>query len=91
MDDAPVDFHVIDISRNAQRAEAVRALLAANRLGMDSDVRYFMLALDNQRLVGCAGLAKNIIKCVAVAPEWRGQNLSARLLQEVERYALAQG
>ncbi len=91
MDDVPVDFHVIDISRNAQRTEEIRALLAANRLGMDSDVRYFMLALDNQRLVGCAGLAKNIIKCVAVAPEWRGQNLSARLLQEVEHYALAQG
>jgi [citrate (pro-3S)-lyase] ligase len=41
--------------------------------------------------VGCAGLAANVIKCVAVNEQLRGENLSARLLAEVENAALERG
>lgn len=91
MDDAPVDFRVLDTARNPTGVDAVRALLAQSQLAIDSDIHHFMQAWAGDHLVGCAGIAGNVIKCVAVADSWRGKNLSARLIQEMERFALAQG
>lgn len=87
----PIDFRVAEVNGNAQRVATIRSLLADSGLGMDSDITTFVEAWAGERLVGCAGLAANVIKCVAVAPELRGENLSARLLAEVEHLALSRG
>ncbi|MBF7995352.1 [citrate (pro-3S)-lyase] ligase [Rahnella laticis] len=86
------DFHVITTSQAPQGLLAdIRALLHQSQLGMDDDIEYFVVALSGRRLIGCAGLVSNTIKCVAVATDWRGENLSARLLSEVENFAVQRG
>ncbi|ERK05327.1 MAG: [citrate (pro-3S)-lyase] ligase [Pantoea sp.] len=87
----PIDFRIAEVSGNTRRRETIRALLADSGLGMDSDITTFVEAWSNDRLVGCAGLAANVIKCVAIDEQWRGENLSAQLLAEVEHLALARG
>ena len=57
----------------------------------DNDITLFVEARSGAQLVGCAGLAGNVIKCVAVNEQLRGENLSARLLAEVENAALERG
>lgn len=86
-----IDFRVAEVSTNPQRQAAIRMLLADSGLGMDSDITTFVEAWRGETLVGCAGLAANVIKCVAVDARLRGENLSARLLAEVEHLALARG
>jgi len=86
-----IDFRVAEVSTNPQRLATIRTLLADSGLGMDSDITTFVEAWQGDRLVGCAGLAANVIKCVAVDTRLRGENLSARLLAEVEHLALARG
>ncbi|MDF7680519.1 [citrate (pro-3S)-lyase] ligase [Enterobacteriaceae bacterium ESL0689] len=85
------DFRLTDVKQHPERLAAIRQLLADNKLGMDDDITLFVEAWAGARLVGCAGLAGNIIKCVAVDEQQRGLNLSARLLAEVENIALARG
>lgn len=87
----PIDFRIAEVNGNRQRLAAIRTLLADSGLGMDSDISTFVEAWAGNRLVGCAGLAANVIKCVAVDEQLRGENLSARLLAEVEHLALARG
>lgn len=86
-----IDFRVSDVARQPGRIPAIRALLAENGLGFDTDISLLVEAWSGDRLVGCAGLASNVIKCVAVDPQLRGENLSARLLTEVEHLALERG
>lgn len=86
------DFHVISVSKPPKgMLEDIRALLQQSQLGMDDDIEQFVVACSGHRLVGCAGLVSNTIKCVAVASGWRGENLSARLLGEVENLAVQRG
>lgn len=87
----PIDFRIADIACGAQRFTQIHKLLADSGLGMDSDVTTFVEAWSGRQLVGCAGLAGNVIKCVAVDEKLRGENLSARLLTEVEHLALSRG
>lgn len=86
-----IDFRVSEVLKHPQRMSQVRYLLADSGLGMDSDISLVVEALVDNRLVGCAGLAENVIKCVAVDETFRGENLSARLLAEVENLALQRG
>ncbi|PTA95511.1 [citrate (pro-3S)-lyase] ligase [Kluyvera sp. Nf5] len=87
----PIDFRIADVTSGAQRFTQIRNLLADSGLGMDNDITTFVEAWSGRRLVGCAGLAANVIKCVAVDENLRGENLSARLLAEVEHLALSRG
>lgn len=86
-----VELSVLRAGEWPQQWARVRAFLAANLLGMDEDIGLFVMAQRDGELVGCAGLATNVIKCVAVAESERGENLAARLLVEVENLALEQG
>jgi len=87
----PVDFMVIERGQQPGTIAEICVLLEENQLGIDDDIEYFVTARVGKTLVGCAGLAGSTIKCVAVAPVWRGENLSARLISEVEHVALEQG
>jgi [citrate (pro-3S)-lyase] ligase len=86
-----IDFRITEVLKHPERMSQIRYLLADSGLGMDSDITWVVEAWKDGSLVGCAGLAANVIKCVAVDERLRGENLSARLLGEVENLALATG
>ncbi|MHA6312972.1 [citrate (pro-3S)-lyase] ligase [Pantoea sp. S-LA4] len=86
-----LDFHLTVVSTHPERLRQIRCLLADSGLELDNDVTLFVEAWSGSELVGCAGLAANVIKCVAVREQLRGTNLSSRLLTEVENAALARG
>ena len=79
------------MAKHPERLSQIRYLLADSGLGLDNDITLFVEAWSGPQLVGCAGLAANVIKCVAVNEQLRGENLSARLLAEVENAALERG
>lgn len=69
----------------------LETLLYANGLQLEVGVAQFIEARFHGRLVGCAGLDGNIIKCVAIDESHRGGALSLRLLTEVMSLAYRQG
>lgn len=86
-----LDFRLTVVSKHPERLGQIRRLLAESGLELDNDVTLFVEAWSGTQLVGCAGLAANVIKCVAINKQLRGINLSSRLLTEVENAALARG
>lgn len=86
-----IDFRVTEVAKHPARLIQIRQLLADSGLGMDADITLFVEAWSDSQLVGCAGLAANVIKCVAVDKQLRGENLSAKLLAEVENVAVDRG
>ncbi|MDR1449166.1 MAG: [citrate (pro-3S)-lyase] ligase [Propionibacteriaceae bacterium] len=72
-------------------AAAIDAFLAANHLRRDPDVTVFAVAQAQGRLVGCLGLARDVVKCAAIDEEHRGENLLGRLLTDIRYQALRRG
>ena len=91
MHSQPIDFRHTLVAKHPERLSQIRYLLADSGLGLDNDITLFVEAWSGPQLVGCAGLAANVIKCVAVNEQLRGENLSARLLAEVQNAALERG
>ena len=89
--DKEFQFSVVDPKDSAQEMDAVRALLAANQLELDLHNQVWVVCHVRGRLVACAGLDHNVIKCVAVLKEFRGESLSLRLGSEVIALAAQRG
>ena len=75
---------------------AVLALLAEARLpteGVSQHFADFLVALANERIVGCVGLEKYgdaaLFRSLAVAPDWRGKGLGVQLTAQALSYAQA--
>jgi [citrate (pro-3S)-lyase] ligase len=85
------EFFALLPQQSPQEVEEAKALLAASRLEFDSQIEVIVLCRVEGRLVACAGLDHNVIKCVAVAQDFRGESLSLRLGSEIVTLAAARG
>jgi [citrate (pro-3S)-lyase] ligase len=85
------EFYTVRCEDSPRDIEEVKSLLAANLLDLDTQVEVFVLCRANGRLIACAGLDHNVVKCVAVAAEFRGESVSLRLGTEVVAVAAERG
>lgn len=66
--------------------EAVREFLSAFGLRYDADIDYTVCLIAEGRIVATASASGDIIKAVAVSPDWRGENLTGRLVSHMIAY-----
>jgi [citrate (pro-3S)-lyase] ligase len=85
------DFYTIQPNDAPREMAEVRQLLAINDLELDSQVEVFVVCRQQGRVVACAGLDHNTIKCVAVSADLRGESLSLRLGSEIVKIAAERG
>nr|WP_199064544.1 [citrate (pro-3S)-lyase] ligase [Chromobacterium sp. ASV5] len=86
-----IEFQIIDPRADHAGLQAARGLLADCQLAPDDDVEVFVAAWLDGQLAACAGLAGNVIKCVAIAPALRGEALSLTLVNEAVQLAAERG
>jgi [citrate (pro-3S)-lyase] ligase len=65
----------------------INAFLRSNDLNIDTTVEIFITVTQNDKLVACGGIADNIIKCVAISPQMRGEGLALQLATELVNLA----
>ncbi|MBZ8142567.1 [citrate (pro-3S)-lyase] ligase [Rubrivivax gelatinosus] len=86
-----IDFYAIDPRVQQHERDEVRQLLAECDLDLEDGVETFVVGRHGRRLVACAGLDHNIVKCVATAPDLRGNSLSLKLMSEIINLAQDRG
>ncbi len=85
-------YHFNPLSQPSPIAlKELELLLNANGLRLEAGLSQFIEARFQGKLVGCAGLDGNVIKCVAIDQCHRGGALSLRLLTEAMNLAYRQG
>jgi [citrate (pro-3S)-lyase] ligase len=89
LDDFP--FYTVVPGEDPSIQGEIRALLAASGLDYEDGIEIFVVCRPAGRLIACAGLEWNIVKCCAIAPEYRGESLSLKLLGEVTALAYERG
>lgn len=82
-----LEFSVVRLEESPRDLDEVKSLLAANQLELAAQIEIFVLCRAQGRLIACAGLDHNVIKCVAVDQGFRGESLSLRLGTEILRQA----
>ncbi len=82
-----LEFELLYPKEDAGGAAEVRRLLRASNLDVEPDIQFFVVARKERRIVACAGLAGDVVKCVAIAAECRGTSLSLKLMNEVQQVA----
>lgn len=84
-------FHLSPIAKKSKKFTTLLAFLSENELKLDEQIESFILAYnDDDQLIACAGLAKNIIKCVAISETCRGEGAALKLITEVVNLAYEQ-
>lgn len=81
----------VDPTSEPQAGAEIRALLAACDLSYEATVEVFVALRRGRRIVACAGLDKNIVKCAAISPELQGESLSLPLMTEIAHLAHERG
>jgi [citrate (pro-3S)-lyase] ligase len=85
------DWAVEELGSDPALRREIGAFLATCDLALDAQVAEFVTVRSGGRLVACAGMDGGIVKCVAVSPALRGENITARLITEVTNLAAERG
>lgn len=67
--------------KNSSSVDETRSFLAGFGLGFDSDVDYTLVVRSGSEVIGTCSKAGSIIKCMAVAVEYRNHGISAELVK----------
>lgn len=81
-----ITFHQVKRHENRKLAE-IAQFLKENDLDIDSSIDVFITITRNDKLIACGGLAKNVIKCVAISDHVRGEGLALKLATELVNLA----
>ncbi|MFW5712694.1 MAG: [citrate (pro-3S)-lyase] ligase [bacterium] len=68
----------------ASERRLVEEFLALQQLKLDPDVDFTLAVKSGGKLVGTGSLAGNVLKCIAVDPEYQGEALTNKIVTELE-------
>jgi len=91
MDDNELILETLDPREDTRGAAEVTRLLRSSGLEAETDIQVYVVARDGRRIVACAGLTDDVVKCVAIAKERRGSTLALRLMSEIQLVATNRG
>ncbi|HBC7430481.1 TPA: [citrate (pro-3S)-lyase] ligase [Providencia rettgeri] len=81
-----ITFNQVKRHENRKLTE-ITQFLKENDLELDSSIDVFITISRNEKLIACGGLAKNVIKCVAISDDARGEGLALKLATELVNLA----
>lgn len=85
-------FDRVDVVKNGEKIAEISTFLAQNGLRLDDQIDTFLVAYNPQhRIIACSGLALNIIKCVAIDPEYQGSGIALQLVTDLIKLAYELG
>ena len=85
------DFYTVDPAEEPGEQAEIKAFLARSGLSYEEGIEVFVVGRQGHKLIACGGLEKNIVKCVATDPLFRGENLSLTVVNEVIHLAYERG
>lgn len=89
--DHSLEFRTISGQVRNSALQRVETLLNTCDLDLNDKIEHFVVVFNGQQVVACAGLDQNVIKCVAIDPAYRSENLGCKLMGEIVRLAGDQG
>lgn len=77
--------------QNRTKLKQVEEFLNSLDLSISLDIEEFIIAKDDMKIVASGGISGNILKCIGVAPEFRGKGVMLKLMSELMDLAYSKG
>ena len=84
-------FYPVDPAEEPGEQSEIKTFLARAGLSYEEGIEVFVVGRQGRNMIACGGLEKNIVKCVAIDPLFRGENLSLKVVNEVLHLAFERG
>lgn len=75
-------MRIHDVVLNEER-EAIKNFLKTFDLTYEEDIDDTIMVTENGRIIATASTSHNIIKCIAIASDYQGQNMTSLLMTEI--------
>jgi len=69
-----------------EEKQAVKVFLEKNQLRYNDDIEYTIYIKENNRIIATASTVKDIIKAIAIDEDYRGYNLTSKLISYLINY-----
>ena len=80
--DSSISFSQFD-NTNTRRVNKVKDFLTSVKLELSPDIEVYVSAKEENKMIACGGLSGNILKCIAISPEKRGEGLFLSLMTQL--------
>lgn len=80
--ESSIKFSQFDCT-NVRRLRKVKEFLKENNLELSSDIEFFVIGKEAEKIVACGGLSGKVLKCIAVTTERRGEGLILKVMTEL--------
>lgn len=87
MQEINIHFKIISINNLPHYISKIESLLSLVGILLDKKIETFIIAVCDKQVVACGGIDCHIIKCVAVHPNFRGYNITFKLMEHIINYA----
>ncbi len=84
-------FYPVDPAEEPEEQSEIKTFLARAGLSYEQGIEVFVVGRQGRNMIACGGLEKNIVKCVAIDPLFRGENMSLKVVNEVLHLAFERG
>lgn len=76
---------------NESQKESIKTFLKPFDLKLEADLDYTVVITDQDKLIGTASKARNILKCFAIDPHYQGEGLTNALVKKLEDRMFQEG
>lgn len=80
--DSSIIFSQFD-NTNTRKVNKVKDFLTSVKLELSPDIEVYVSAKEENKMIACGGLSGNILKCIAISPEKRGEGLFLSLMTQL--------
>ncbi len=80
--DSSISFSQFD-STNTRRVNKVKDFLTSVELELSPDIEVYVSAKEENKMIACGGLSGNVLKCIAIAPEKRGEGFVLSVMTQL--------
>lgn len=84
-------YFTVCSNESLRNVEGIKAFLKSIDIEFSEDIEYFVVGKKGRKIVASGGLAKNILKCIGVAPKLRGEGFILPLMSELIKLAYSLG
>lgn len=80
--DSAISFSQFD-NTNTRRVKKVEDFLHSVELELSPDIEVFVSAKEDNKMIACGGLSGNVLKCIAIAPQKRGEGFVLSVMTQL--------
>ena len=83
-------LRTVNLNRERERKE-VELFLHRFELILEKDVEYTLALYDGEKLIGTGSVSGNVLKCIAIDPNYQGEGMTNKLLSNLMNYQYDRG